>query len=183
MIPTELLAISTCDAVDFVPEVLCYIGLGSNLADPLRQIAEARTAIRQLSGVAEQAFSALYRSKPMGPQDQPDYVNAVMAITTSLAPLQLLRSLQVIETRQGGVRSGERWGARTLDLDILLYGAQRIATPELIVPHPGLRDRAFVLYPLYEIAPHLVIPGLGALTGLLEACPKDGLECLAADAS
>lgn len=157
-------------------KILCYVGLGSNLADPIRQIGQAREAIRLLSGVMEQAFSSLYRSKPMGPQNQPDYVNAVMAITTSLSPLELLRALQAIEMKQGRVRSGERWGARTLDLDILLYGEEQLNTADLIVPHCGIAERAFVLYPLHEIAPGLTIPGLGPLAGLLQHCPDEGLQ-------
>jgi 2-amino-4-hydroxy-6-hydroxymethyldihydropteridine diphosphokinase len=158
--------------------VLCYIGLGSNLTDPYRQLATARIAIRNLHNVSEQAFSSVYRSKPMGPQNQPDYLNAAMAITTSLAPLQLLRALQAIEAQQGRVRTGERWGARTLDLDILLYGEQCIDMPELTIPHRGIAQRAFVLYPLYEIAPALIIPGLGRLADLLAACPAGEVERL-----
>lgn len=160
------------------PEILCYIGLGSNLADPVQQIAHARSAIKHLPGVTEQAFSSLYRSKPMGPQDQPDYVNAVMAIATRLPPMELLRALQTIETQQGRVRRGERWGARTLDLDILLYGDQRIATTDLVVPHCGIAERAFVLYPLHEIAPALTIPGLGPVSALCECCSAEGLQLL-----
>lgn len=158
------------------PAILSYIGLGSNLANPVQQIESARLAIKQLPGVSEQAFSGLYRSKPMGPQDQPDYVNAVMAIATRLTSLELLRALQAIEAQQGRIRYGERWGPRTLDLDILLYGEQQIATEDLIVPHPGIAVREFVLYPLREIAPDLTIPGLGRLSALLEHCPANGLQ-------
>lgn len=161
------------------PAILSYIGLGSNLADPVRQLQCAREAIKQIPGVTERAFSSLYRSKPMGPQDQPDYVNAAMAITTCLAAHELLRALQSIETQQGRVRQGERWGPRTLDLDILLYGGQQIATADLVVPHPGIAVRAFVLYPLHEIAPGLTIPGLGSLAALLERCPSGELQRLA----
>lgn len=162
------------------PGTLCYIGFGSNLADPLRQITSARTAVATLPETEERAFSSLYRSKPMGPQDQPDYVNAVMAVATRLEPLALLHALQAIETAHGRVRNGERWGARTLDLDILLYGDLQCSSVELTVPHPGIAQRAFVLYPLAEIAPELVLPGLGGLAALLANCPRDGLERLGA---
>jgi len=154
---------------------IAYIGLGSNLATPEIQINTARNAITALPEVSEVAFSSLYRSPPMGPQDQPDYINAVMAITTALPAIQLLRQLQQIELDHGRVRKDERWGARTLDLDILLYGQQMIDQPDLIVPHYGLKERAFVLYPLQEIAPDLEVPGQGTMTELLASCPLDGL--------
>ncbi len=157
---------------------IVYVGLGSNLEKPVDQINSARSAINQLSGVQESAFSSLYRSAPMGPKDQPDYINAAIAIYTSLEPLDLLRKLQQIESRHGRVRKDQRWGARTLDLDILLYGNQQINHPDLQVPHYGMADRAFVLYPLYEIAPELEIPGIGKLADLLTKVPSDGLEKL-----
>lgn len=159
--------------------VTVYLGLGSNLQNPERQLAEARQAIIGLAGVEELACSGLYRSPPMGPKDQPDYVNAVMAIVTVLPPLELLRCLQRIEAAQGRVRNGQRWGPRTLDLDLLIYGDERIAEADLTVPHPGMSERAFVLYPLYEIAPDLVVPGKGALSDLIERCPLNGLQRLA----
>ena len=154
---------------------IAYIGLGSNLATPEIQINTARNAITALPEVSEVAFSSLYLSPPMGPQDQPDYINAVMAITTGLPAIQLLRQLQQIELDHGRVRKDERWGARTLDLDILLYGQQMIDQPDLIVPHYGLKERALVLYPLQEIAPDLEVPGQGTMTELLASCPLDGL--------
>ncbi|MDI1230259.1 MAG: 2-amino-4-hydroxy-6-hydroxymethyldihydropteridine diphosphokinase [Methylobacter sp.] len=158
--------------------VVAYIGLGSNLANPVEQIQAARTAITQIAGVQELAFSSLYHSAPMGPQDQPDYVNAVMAIKTGLPPIALLRCLQRIENAQGRVRKSERWGARTLDLDVLIYGDQIIELPDLIVPHTGLAERAFVLYPLYEIAPQLLVPGKGNIASLLDQCPMNELKRL-----
>ena len=154
---------------------IAYIGLGSNLSTPEVQINAARHAIKSLPGVVEHAFSSLYRSPPMGPQDQPDYVNAVMAINTDLLAMALLRCLQQIELDQGRVRKDERWGARTLDLDILLYGQQVIDQPDLCVPHYGIAERAFVLYPLQEIAPVIEVPGRGKITELIESCPLDGL--------
>ncbi len=157
---------------------IAYIGLGSNLADPASQIKTGRTAIRALKGIRELAFSSLYYSFPMGPQDQPDYYNAVIAVETTLLPMVLLRALQTIENAQGRIRKTERWGARTLDLDILLYNNQIIDLPDLTVPHSGITDRAFVLYPLHEIAPDLQVPGHGALADLLSQCPLAGLKKL-----
>ncbi|TAN50675.1 MAG: 2-amino-4-hydroxy-6-hydroxymethyldihydropteridine diphosphokinase [Methylococcaceae bacterium] len=155
--------------------VTAYIGLGSNLQDPIAQIQRARRAIAQTAGMAELAFSSLYRNPPMGPADQPDYVNAVMAIATTLAPHALLGCLQAIEQRQGRARSGERWGPRTLDLDILLYGQQQLHSADLTIPHLGIAERAFVLLPLLEIAPDLTIPGKGALRDLAALLPADAL--------
>ncbi len=159
--------------------VTAYIGLGSNLENPEQQLREARAAIAKLNGVTELAMSSLYHSAPMGPSDQPDYVNAVMAVSTTLEPLQLLDALQAIEQAQGRVRSGERWGPRTLDLDLLLYGEQIIDLPRLNVPHPGLAQREFVLYPLAEIAPpEFNVPGHGALGDLLKQCPDRGIRVI-----
>jgi len=158
--------------------ITAYIGLGSNLANPAEQIKSARTAITQTPGVRERAFSSLYHSPPMGPQDQPDYVNAVMSVATDLLPIDLLRQLQRIENDHGRVRKGERWGARTLDLDLLIYDEQLIDLPDLTVPHPGLTERAFVLYPLFEIAPQLVVPGKGNIADLLARCPINDLKRL-----
>jgi 2-amino-4-hydroxy-6-hydroxymethyldihydropteridine diphosphokinase len=159
-------------------KIIAYLGLGSNLANPLKQLKTARSAIASLAQVEELAFSSFYHSPPMGPQDQPDYVNAVMAIVTDLAPLDLLRCLQNIEQEQGRIRE-RRWGERTLDLDLLLYDDQQINYPDLIVPHVGLSERAFVLYPLQEIAPNLVIPTLGSIGKLVANCPSAGLKKLA----
>ena len=153
-----------------------YIGLGSNLSNPEEQIRQARIAIAKQADITEIDFSSLYASSPMGPQDQPDYVNAVMRVNTGLSAMELLRVLQKIENNQGRVRKGKRWGARTLDLDLLLYADQQIDTPDLIVPHSGLSERAFVLYPLQEVAPgDLFVPGKGDIKQLVSQCPLDGL--------
>ena len=157
-------------------QVIAYIGLGSNLANPVAQIKSARNDIVAIAGAQELAFSSLYQSLPMGPQDQPDYVNAVMCIETDLSPMDLLHSLQSIENDHGRVRKGERWGARTLDLDILIYGDQEIDLPDLTVPHKGLHERSFVLYPLFEIAPQLIVPGKGLIADLVAKCPLSGLR-------
>ncbi|NOT11038.1 MAG: 2-amino-4-hydroxy-6-hydroxymethyldihydropteridine diphosphokinase [Methylococcaceae bacterium] len=158
--------------------VLAFIGLGSNLENPEAQIQSAHRAIADLDGVEELAFSGLYQSVPMGPKDQPDYINAVMAVKTSLPPQVFLRCLQSIEHQQGRVRDGQRWGARTLDLDLLIYGDQQIQTPDLTVPHPGIAERAFVLYPLHELTSQIQVPGMGKITDLLEKCPASGLKRL-----
>ncbi len=157
--------------------VIAYIGLGSNLSNPIAQINSAREVLKASEEVTEIAFSSLYCSPPMGPSDQPNYVNAVIAISTALSPLDLLHYLQKIENNQGRVRA-ERWGARTLDLDLLLYGQQQISLPDLVVPHVGISQRAFVLYPLQEIASDLEIPFFGLVKDLVALCPADGLEKL-----
>ncbi|MEY2666115.1 MAG: hypothetical protein RLZZ384_286 [Pseudomonadota bacterium] len=160
-------------------KLVAYLGLGSNLESPTVQLQSARKAISEIDGIEEIAFSSLYRSPPMGPQDQPDYVNAVMKITTTLPALALLSAMQHIENEHGRVRL-QRWGARTLDIDILLYGDQNIHLPDLTVPHIGITERAFVLYPLFEIAPDLVI-GNQALTDIVDECPLHGLERLTSE--
>ncbi len=158
--------------------VRCYIGLGANLANPVQQLERAIAALRQVPHSRLVAVSSLYGSKPMGPQDQPDYVNAVAALDTSLSPEALLDALQSIEQSQGRQRKDERWGPRTLDLDILLYGEQIINTERLIVPHYGLKQREFVLYPLAEIAAELQLPDGTVLSSLLEQVGLNGLQKL-----
>jgi 2-amino-4-hydroxy-6-hydroxymethyldihydropteridine diphosphokinase len=160
-----------------VDATTAYIGLGSNLDDPLRQLQQACQQLAACDSITILATSSFYCSPPMGPQDQPDYLNAVMAIRTVLPPLALLHQLHIIENHHQRVRL-QRWGARTLDLDLLLYGQEIVNTPELTVPHMGLAERAFVLYPLYEIAPNLDIPGKGAIQALLRHCPLAGLQRL-----
>lgn len=156
--------------------VRAYIGLGANLDDPVAQIRRAVTALATLPDTAVAARSSLYRSPPMGPRDQPDYVNAVAAIDTALAAEALLDALQHIERAHGRVRAGPRWGPRPLDLDILLYGERVIRGPRLTIPHPGLAERAFVLVPLAEIAPRLEVPGLGPVATLCAARASDPIE-------
>ena len=121
--------------------------------------------------------SPLYRSKPLGPPGQPDYINAVAELATELTAVELLAVLQAIENEHGRVHT-VRWGPRTLDLDILLYGNLILADPHLTVPHPRLHERAFVLYPLYAIAPDLKLPDGGALEMLLRRCPSGDVERL-----
>lgn len=162
-----------------MPEAcLAYVGLGSNLNDPSAQINRALQALASLPGTRLCQRSQLYINPPMGPQDQPDYVNAVVQLETTLAPLELLDHLQNIEAAQGRVRSKERWGARTLDLDLLLFGELMLDDPRLTLPHPGMHERNFVLYPLAEIAPQLAIPGRAPMAALLAQCPVRGLRPL-----
>uniref|UniRef100_UPI0030DA7508 2-amino-4-hydroxy-6- hydroxymethyldihydropteridine diphosphokinase n=1 Tax=Pseudomonas sp. EA_105y_Pfl2_R69 TaxID=3088683 RepID=UPI0030DA7508 len=153
-----------------------YIGLGSNLADPLEQLRSALAALAALPQTSLTAQSSFYISDPLGPADQPRYVNAVAALDTELPPLELLDALQAIEQEQGRMRKAERWGPRTLDLDILLFGERQLDEPRLTVPHYHMHARAFVLYPLAEIAPQLYLPDGRALSALLAACPFAGLE-------
>lgn len=155
-----------------------YIGLGSNLAEPVQQLQAALAAIGQLPRCRLVAVSSLYASDPLGPPDQPRYVNAVAALDCELAPLELLDALQAIEREQGRVRKAERWGPRTLDLDILLFGDLQLDEERLSVPHYHMHARAFVLYPLAEIAADLVLPDGQPLQALLAACPFAGLERL-----
>ncbi|NMY52914.1 2-amino-4-hydroxy-6-hydroxymethyldihydropteridine diphosphokinase [Pseudomonas sp. WS 5011] len=155
-----------------------YIGLGSNLATPIEQLRSALAALAALPQTDLIAQSSFYSSDPLGPADQPRYVNAVAALDTELRPLALLDALQTIELEQGRTRKAERWGPRTLDLDILLFGEHLLDEPRLTVPHYHMHARAFVLYPLAEIAPDLKLPDGRALTELLGACPYAGLERL-----
>ncbi|TWC40275.1 2-amino-4-hydroxy-6-hydroxymethyldihydropteridine diphosphokinase [Pseudomonas sp. SJZ079] len=155
-----------------------YIGLGSNLAEPLEQLRGALTALAALPQTQLLARSSFYASDPLGPADQPRYVNAVAALDSALEPLVLLDALQAIELSQGRERKAERWGPRTLDLDILLFGERLLNQARLTVPHYHMHARAFVLYPLAELAPALRLPDGRALSELLAACPFAGLERL-----
>jgi 2-amino-4-hydroxy-6-hydroxymethyldihydropteridine diphosphokinase len=160
--------------------VRAYIGIGSNLDDPLTQVKEAFGELEMLPDSLLAARSGLYGSKPMGPQEQPDYVNAVAALDTLLSAPDLLDALRRIEDGQGRERSGERWGPRVLDLDLLLYGRQVIDRPGLKVPHPGLHERDFVIIPLAEIAGNLNIPGKGLLSMLIKNVENHALHKLTA---
>ncbi|MGF1696680.1 2-amino-4-hydroxy-6-hydroxymethyldihydropteridine diphosphokinase [Vibrio lamellibrachiae] len=155
---------------------IVYIAIGSNLADPVGQANGAIEALKHLPKSTLLSASQLYSSSPMGPQDQPDYINAVVAIETQLTPLELLDCTQTIELEQGRVRKDERWGPRTLDLDIILYGNDVIDSERLIVPHYGMKEREFVLYPLAEIAPNLTLPDGTELQHLLSKVDRNGLS-------
>jgi 2-amino-4-hydroxy-6-hydroxymethyldihydropteridine diphosphokinase len=148
--------------------VRAFVALGSNLEDPRRQLREAFSALDAISGSRLVARSPVYRSKPIGPADQPDYLNAVVELETRLEAEELLDQLQRIEQQQGRQRS-RRWGPRTLDLDLLAFGDQRVDTTRLRVPHPEIPNRAFVLVPLADLASDLELPGLGRVSRLLDA--------------
>lgn len=157
-----------------------YIAIGSNIGSPQDNVIQAIEAIKCLPDSQFIGFSSLYKSKPMGPCDQADYVNAVAAIETTLHPLALLDKTQQIELDFGRKRKKEdRWGPRTLDLDILLYGNENIKSDRLTVPHYGMKEREFVLYPLFELAPDLHLPGGCKLADLLSAMDKNGLTVIA----
>lgn len=143
-----------------------YIGLGSNLEDPLAQLQIAVHSLEALPETTLVGCSQFYGSKPLGPDDQPDFVNAVCQIETQLPPQRLLSALQQIEVEQGRIKK-RHWGERLIDLDILLYADQCIKTADLTVPHSEIALRDFVLIPLAEIAPGLVIPGLGRIETLI----------------
>lgn len=151
---------------------LAYIGLGSNLDDPARQLRRALEALGALPDTRLIRASRLYRSPPMGPTDQPDYINAVAQLETALEPLGLLHALQGIEQDFGRVRL-RHWGERVIDLDLLLHGEARTQGDELTLPHPGIAERAFVLRPLAELNPDMIIPGLPPLAELLAARADD----------
>ena len=152
--------------------VLAYIGLGSNLNQPKMQVECAIAALAGLPDSCVLRQSRLYASPPLGPADQPDYVNAVVEIETALEPLGLLHALHDIEQAQGRVRT-RHWGERIIDLDLLLYADCQLASQTLTLPHPGIAARAFVLRPLAELVPELDIPGQGALPDLLAARMAD----------
>ena len=153
-----------------------YIALGSNQASPEQQANAAIAALKALPKTRFVRHSRYYCTKPLGPQDQPDYLNAVIEIETELSPLELLDETQRIEREQGRVRKAQRWGPRTLDLDILLFGDCLIHNDRLTVPHYDMKNREFMLYPLFEIAPELIFPDDGiALKTLIANTPKNGM--------
>lgn len=143
-----------------------YIGIGSNLQMPDRQVEEAIGQLDELRDSHLVACSSFYRSAPFGGIEQPDFVNAVAAVLTRLGAPELLAALQNVEARQGRERDDTCWGPRIIDLDLLVYSGIILDEPDLVVPHPGIAERNFVLLPLAEIAPDLVIPGLGRVAGI-----------------
>ena len=158
--------------------MISYIGMGSNLDNPQRQLDMALVALSLLPDTSLVSTSSFYRSAPLGPGEQPDFINAVAQVSTGLPARQLLRQLQATENCQGRVRDGLKWGPRTLDLDLLLYGDEVIDEPELTVPHREIRHRNFVLMPLLELAPQLEIPGLGRVDELLDSVGCAGISRL-----
>jgi len=152
-----------------------YLALGSNLENPVEQLNQALQTLEKLS-ITPIIHSDFYKSKALGPQSQPDYINAAALIQTQDAALTLLRKLQKIEDNQGRNRKVERWGARTLDLDILLYDQLILNTPSLTIPHKEMLKRAFVLYPLYEIAPKLILPNKTDIKSAIDKLDQAGLN-------
>ena len=146
---------------------LAYIAIGSNLASPLEQVNAAVQALGEIPQSRIVALSSFYRTPPLGPQDQPDYLNAAVVLETTLDAETLLDNTQRIELQQGRVRKAERWGPRTLDLDIMLFGDEVITSPRLTVPHYDMKNRGFMLWPLFEIAPDLRFPDGPALPAVL----------------
>lgn len=153
-----------------------FIGVGSNLADPEQQIRHAVLALKSIENTQFIQSSSLYFSRPMGPQDQPDYMNAVVELSTNLSPLALLDQLQKIETQAGRVRKGDRWGARILDLDIIIFADQVINSQRLIVPHYGMKEREFVLIPLAEITTNYLLPSGENVSKLATEINANGLK-------
>lgn len=157
----------------------CHVALGANLGDPVATVSAAIAALRRLPDTEFVAASSLYRTAPVGLKHQPDFINAVVELIAVPPAPTLLEMLFAIEARFGRRRS-IRNAPRTLDLDLLLYGDETSADPSLTLPHPRLHERAFVLAPLAEIAPDLVIPGRGPVSALLAACAGQQIEKLVA---
>jgi len=157
-----------------------YVALGSNLDDPRAQVLLARERLAQLPLTRLVSMSPLYRSRPLGPIAQPDYVNAVAALLTQLDLPALFGELRGIERALGRPQQHERWGPRIIDLDLLAYARERRTDPDLTLPHPGIPERNFVLYPLADIAPDLDLPGLGRVAGLAGKVTAEGLTRLQA---
>ncbi|MFT5893409.1 MAG: 2-amino-4-hydroxy-6-hydroxymethyldihydropteridine diphosphokinase [bacterium] len=153
-----------------------YVALGSNLGDRERHLSKACEDISELQASHDLVCSSAYETDPMGPQDQPDYLNAVCRFTYADTALHLLEELQSIERGHGRIKNTERWTARPLDLDILLFGSKVIDEPHLQIPHIGIGERSFVLWPLIELQPELEIPGLGSAKGLKAHCQQFGIK-------
>ena len=156
---------------------IAYVALGANLGDPAATIRAAFGALANLPESRVVHCSSLYRTTPVGNTEQPEFINAVAALETTLAPESLLDALFDIEARFGRIRT-EKNGPRTLDLDLLLYNNQQLNLPRLTLPHPRLHLRAFVLYPLAELAPDLQLPGRGSIAAWLPAVANQGISRL-----
>jgi len=153
-----------------------YVGLGSNLACPRQQVADAIDSLGRIAGCRLAARSSLYESDPMGPVDQPQYINAVVCLMSRVSAKELLGRLHEIEDAHERDRTVGRWGPRTLDLDLLLFGDQHSDVAEMILPHPGLTERNFVVYPLAQIAPDLVLPDGTSIVQLTHRLGMKGLK-------
>jgi 2-amino-4-hydroxy-6-hydroxymethyldihydropteridine diphosphokinase len=155
-----------------------YVGVGSNLQDPRAQVLDGLARLGQLPRTRLVLASRLYRSRPFGKADQPDFINAAAGLLTRLDAMALYQSLHAIEVAMGRPERHERWGPRIIDLDLLAYGRERRSDPALTLPHPGIVERNFVLYPLAEIAPDLDVPGFGRVADLAAAVTAEGLTLL-----
>ncbi len=152
-----------------------YIGLGSNIEQPYLQIKDAIIALDALPETSVVKDSGYFKSRPMGPKDQPDYVNAVVEIATAISANDLLKHCQHIEQQQGRIKL-RRWGERSIDLDILLYADEQIQSDDLSVPHPGICLRDFVYLPLLKLEPEIRLPGRGLLSGIVEKSAPEKYE-------
>ncbi len=154
-----------------------YIGLGSNLNNPVEQLEGALNALSNLPEIKELTFSNFYSSKPVGPQDQPNFVNAVALFSTTLTPIALLDTLQSIEQAHNRIRE-RHWGPRTLDLDILLFNDETLSLPRLTVPHPHMLERGFVIQPLADITPGMLLSNDKTVEEHLHCLNTTDLVCL-----
>jgi 2-amino-4-hydroxy-6-hydroxymethyldihydropteridine diphosphokinase len=152
-----------------------YVALGSNLDQPLLQIERAFTALAQLAQCRLIARSRLYKTQPLGPQDQPEFINAAAGLLTTLSARELLAELKRLERELGRAQPIVRWGPRVIDLDLLVYADTQISETDLTVPHRGLPERNFVLYPLRDLAPELLVPGHGRVSQLAARVGGAGL--------
>jgi len=158
---------------------IAYVALGSNLGDRAEHLRYARRLIGELPGTRLTGCSRVYETEPVGPVDQGPFLNAAVELATTLEPMDLLNELQAIENRCGRVRK-ERWGPRTMDLDLLLYDQLAMKTERLTLPHPHMHERAFVLQPMCDIAPGITLPQLDiTLAELLSGLPKSGIDPVA----
>jgi 2-amino-4-hydroxy-6-hydroxymethyldihydropteridine diphosphokinase len=157
-----------------------FVALGSNLAEPVMQLRKGLHHLAKLPLSKIEKVSRFYRNPPIGFKDQPEFVNAVAKLSTNLSAHELMDALEKIEEQQGRTRTTLN-GPRTLDLDLLLYGTETITTARLMVPHPRMRERAFVIYPLFEIEPTLCLPCGTAITSLLLTLPLDTLNVIERD--
>jgi 2-amino-4-hydroxy-6-hydroxymethyldihydropteridine diphosphokinase len=156
-----------------------YVGVGANLDDPLARVEESFASLRSVRETRLISQSLMYRTAPLGPQDQPEFINAAVGLLTRLSALDLLAELKALELALGREAPVVRWGPRRIDFDLLVYGSERIATERLTVPHPGVPLRNFVLYPLLDIAPELLVPGHGRIRELAARVPASGVSALA----
>jgi 2-amino-4-hydroxy-6-hydroxymethyldihydropteridine diphosphokinase len=161
--------------VSAIPWFPAYIGVGSNLEDPVARVRAALDGLRQLPATLVVHCSALFGSRPMGPVSQPDFCNAVAAVLTQLPVSGFFMALRALELQLGRLPPRERWGPRLIDLDLLVFGNLQQVTAELSLPHPGIVQRNFVLYPLAEVAPDLLIPGAGRVAELARKVSSEGI--------